>query len=105
MNYVDYHGLVYSFRFLINFIESYYYKSLYYIVYKMLKNFYYRLQEIYESYLNVIQFKKKVKSVLENLRKSKKLTPEIEQSILKTKNLSELDLVVRIFASFCHSVT
>lgn len=39
MNYVDYHGLVYSFRFLINFIESYNYKSLYYIVYnKCLKN-------------------------------------------------------------------
>ncbi|CAH2086281.1 unnamed protein product [Euphydryas editha] len=52
-----------------------------------------RLQELYESYQNVIQFKKKVKSVLENLKKSKKLTPEIEHSILKTKNLSELDLV------------
>ncbi|XP_050345646.1 uncharacterized protein YdcI-like [Nymphalis io] len=62
-----------------------------------------RLQDIYESYQNVIQFKKKVKSVLETLRKSKKLTPEIEQSILKTKNLSELDLVYGPLKS--HSVS
>ncbi|XP_046964979.1 S1 RNA-binding domain-containing protein 1 isoform X2 [Vanessa cardui] len=62
-----------------------------------------RLQDIYESYQNVLQFKKKVKSVLETLRKSKKLTPEIEQSILKTKNLSELDLVYGPLKS--HSVS
>ncbi|CAH0721794.1 unnamed protein product, partial [Brenthis ino] len=52
-----------------------------------------RLQELYESYQNVIQFKKKVKSVLDTLKKSNKLTADIEQSILKTKTLSELDLV------------
>ncbi|CAH2241255.1 jg3316 [Pararge aegeria aegeria] len=52
-----------------------------------------RLQELYDSYQNVIQLKKKVKSVLETLRKSKKLTPDIEQSILSAKNLSEVDLV------------
>ncbi|XP_045491296.1 S1 RNA-binding domain-containing protein 1 [Colias croceus] len=52
-----------------------------------------RLQEIYESYQNIVQFKKKVKSVLESLKKSKKLTPEIEKSILNARNLSELDLV------------
>ncbi|CAK1545264.1 unnamed protein product [Leptosia nina] len=52
-----------------------------------------RLQEIYESYQNIAQFKKKVKSVLETLKKSKKLTPEVEKSILNARNLSELDLV------------
>ncbi|CAG4911460.1 unnamed protein product [Colias eurytheme] len=52
-----------------------------------------RLQEIYESYQNIVHFKKKVKSVLESLKKSKKLTPEIEKSILNARNLSELDLV------------
>ncbi|XP_052737577.1 S1 RNA-binding domain-containing protein 1 isoform X3 [Bicyclus anynana] len=52
-----------------------------------------RLQELYDSYQNVIQLKKKVKSVLETLKKSNKLTPEIEQSILNAKNLSEVDLV------------
>lgn len=55
----------------------------------------FRLQELYDSYQNVIQLKKKVKSVLETLKKSNKLTPEIEQSILNAKNLSEVDLVVR----------
>ncbi|CAG9585265.1 unnamed protein product [Danaus chrysippus] len=52
-----------------------------------------RLQELYESYQHVIQLKKKVKSVLETLKKSNKLTPEIEQSLLSARNLSEVDLV------------
>ncbi|CAK1581749.1 unnamed protein product [Parnassius mnemosyne] len=52
-----------------------------------------RLQELYESYQKVIQFSKKVKSVIETLKKSKKLTPEIEQSILNSRNLSELEFV------------
>ncbi|XP_050667998.1 S1 RNA-binding domain-containing protein 1 isoform X2 [Leptidea sinapis] len=52
-----------------------------------------RLQEIFDSYQSIAQFKKKVKSVLEALRKSKKLTQAIENSILNAKNLSELDLV------------
>ncbi|XP_045542699.1 uncharacterized protein YdcI [Papilio machaon] len=52
-----------------------------------------RLQELYESYQKVTQFTKKVKSVIETLRKSKKLTPQIEQSILNARNLSELDLL------------
>ncbi|XP_041976825.1 uncharacterized protein YdcI [Aricia agestis] len=52
-----------------------------------------RLQDLFESYQNVLSFKKKVKSVLETLRKSKKLTPDVEQSIMNAKNLSELDLV------------
>ncbi|KPI91610.1 S1 RNA-binding domain-containing protein 1 [Papilio xuthus] len=52
-----------------------------------------RLQELFESYQKVIQFTKKVKSVIETLKKSKKLTPQIEQSILNARNLSELDLL------------
>ncbi|CAH4037299.1 unnamed protein product [Pieris brassicae] len=52
-----------------------------------------RLQEIYESYQCINHFKKKVKSVLETLKKCKKLTPEVEKSILNARNLSELDLV------------
>ncbi|XP_013146371.1 PREDICTED: S1 RNA-binding domain-containing protein 1 isoform X2 [Papilio polytes] len=52
-----------------------------------------RLQELYEGYQKVTQFTKKVKSVIETLKKSKKLTPEIEQSILNAHNLSELDLL------------
>ncbi|KAJ0180641.1 hypothetical protein K1T71_004045 [Dendrolimus kikuchii] len=52
-----------------------------------------RLQELYESYQNVAQLKKKVKSVLDTLKKSQKLTPDIEKSILNARNLSELDLV------------
>lgn len=52
-----------------------------------------RLQELYDSYQNISQLKKKVKSVLETLKKSKKLTPDIEKSILNARNLSELDLV------------
>ncbi|XP_068629691.1 uncharacterized protein YdcI-like [Battus philenor] len=52
-----------------------------------------RLQEIYESYQKVTQFIKKVKSVIETLRKSKKLTSEIEKRILNARNLSELDFV------------
>ncbi|XP_072943686.1 uncharacterized protein YdcI [Epargyreus clarus] len=52
-----------------------------------------RLQEMYESYQNVILFKKKVQSVLQALKKSKKLTPEVEKSILNAKSLSELDLI------------
>ncbi|XP_049867445.1 uncharacterized protein YdcI [Pectinophora gossypiella] len=52
-----------------------------------------RLQELYDSYQNVIQLRKKIKSVLETLRKSNKLTPEVEESILNARNLSEIDLV------------
>ncbi|CAG4988866.1 unnamed protein product [Parnassius apollo] len=52
-----------------------------------------RLQELYESYQKVIQFSKKVKSVIETLKKSKKLTPEIEQGIFNARNLSELEFV------------
>lgn len=53
-----------------------------------------RLQELYETYQNVIQLKKKAKSVIETLKKSKKLTLDVEKSILNARNLSELDLVV-----------
>ncbi|XP_004930431.1 S1 RNA-binding domain-containing protein 1 isoform X1 [Bombyx mori] len=52
-----------------------------------------RLQELYETYQNVIQLKKKAKSVIETLKKSKKLTLDVEKSILNARNLSELDLV------------
>ncbi|XP_026757955.2 S1 RNA-binding domain-containing protein 1 [Galleria mellonella] len=52
-----------------------------------------RLQELFESYQNVTQLKKKIKSVIETLRKSKKLTPDVEKSILNAKSLPEIDLV------------
>ncbi|KAM3963094.1 uncharacterized protein YdcI [Aphomia sociella] len=52
-----------------------------------------RLQELFESYQNIAQLKKKIKSVLETLKKSKKLTPDIERSILNARSLSEIDLV------------
>ncbi|CAH0406400.1 unnamed protein product [Chilo suppressalis] len=52
-----------------------------------------KLQDLYDNYQNVSQLKKKVKAVLETLKKTKKLTPEIEKSILNARNLSELDLV------------
>ncbi|KAJ8722577.1 hypothetical protein PYW07_003757 [Mythimna separata] len=52
-----------------------------------------RLQELHESYENITQLKKKVKSVIETLKKSKKLTPDIEKGILNARNLSELDLI------------
>ncbi|KAJ8725764.1 hypothetical protein PYW08_003947 [Mythimna loreyi] len=52
-----------------------------------------RLQELHESYENIIQLKKKVKSVIDTLKKSKKLTPDIEKGILNARNLSELDLI------------
>ncbi|KAL4714572.1 hypothetical protein ACJJTC_006618 [Scirpophaga incertulas] len=52
-----------------------------------------RLQDLYENYLNIIQLKKKIKTVLETLRKSNKLTPEVAQSISNACSLSELDLV------------
>ncbi|XP_073943825.1 uncharacterized protein YdcI [Choristoneura fumiferana] len=52
-----------------------------------------RLQELYESYQNVTNLKKKIKSVIETLKKSKKLTPDIEKSLLDARNLSEVDLV------------
>ncbi|XP_064293129.1 S1 RNA-binding domain-containing protein 1 isoform X1 [Plodia interpunctella] len=52
-----------------------------------------RLQELHESYQNVVQLKKKVKSVLAALKKSKKLTPDVEKSILDARNLSELELI------------
>lgn len=55
---------------------------------------YYRLQELHESYQNVTNLKKKIKSVIETLKKSKKLTPDIEKSLLDARNLSEVDLVV-----------
>lgn len=58
--------------------------------------FHYRLQDLFESYQNVSQLKKKVKSVIETLKKSKKLTPEVEKSVLNARNLSELDLVVSL---------
>lgn len=54
-----------------------------------------RLQEMYESYQNIVQLKKKVKSVIETLKKNNKLTPDIEKSILNARNFSELDFVVR----------
>ncbi|KAG7307545.1 hypothetical protein JYU34_007751 [Plutella xylostella] len=52
-----------------------------------------RLQELFESYQNVCAYKKKVKTVLETLKKTKKLTPDIEKSILSAQNLAELDLI------------
>ncbi|XP_028170787.1 uncharacterized protein LOC114360313 [Ostrinia furnacalis] len=52
-----------------------------------------KLQELFECYQSVSQLKKKVKSVIETLKKSKKLTPDIEKSLLNAKNLSEVDLV------------
>ncbi|CAH2073603.1 unnamed protein product, partial [Iphiclides podalirius] len=52
-----------------------------------------RLQELHETYQKVVQFTKKVKSVIETLKKSKKLTPDIEKSILNARNLSELDFL------------
>nr|XP_021185041.2 S1 RNA-binding domain-containing protein 1 [Helicoverpa armigera] len=52
-----------------------------------------RLQELHESYENITQLKKKVKSVIETLKKSKKLTPDIQKGILSARNLSELDLI------------
>ncbi|XP_026329410.1 uncharacterized protein LOC113237248 isoform X2 [Hyposmocoma kahamanoa] len=52
-----------------------------------------RLLELYESYQIIAQLKKKVKSVIGTLKKNKKLTPDIEKSILNARNLSELDLV------------
>lgn len=53
-----------------------------------------RLHELYDSYQNITQLKKKVKSVLDTLTKNNKLTPDVEKSILNAQNLSELDLVV-----------
>ncbi|KAG6452744.1 hypothetical protein O3G_MSEX007756 [Manduca sexta] len=52
-----------------------------------------RLQDLFESYQNVVQLKKKVKTVLATLKKSNKLTPEVEKSILNAQNLSEIELV------------
>ncbi|CAD0196891.1 unnamed protein product [Chrysodeixis includens] len=52
-----------------------------------------RLQELYECYENITQLKKKVKTVIATLKKSKKLTPDIERGILNARNLSELDLI------------
>ncbi|CAB3255382.1 unnamed protein product [Arctia plantaginis] len=52
-----------------------------------------RLQELYESFENITQLKKKVKSVIESLKKNNKLTPEVEKSILNARNLSEVDLI------------
>ncbi|XP_013194644.2 S1 RNA-binding domain-containing protein 1 [Amyelois transitella] len=62
-----------------------------------------RLRELYESYHNVLQLKKKVKSVLETLRKSKKLTADIEKSVINARSLSELDLIYSPLKS--HSVS
>ncbi|KOB74204.1 putative S1 RNA binding domain protein, partial [Operophtera brumata] len=45
-----------------------------------------RLQDLFDSYQNISQLKKKVKSVIETLKKSKKLTPEY--SPLKSHVLS-----------------
>uniref|UniRef100_A0A2A4JCH1 Tex-like protein N-terminal domain-containing protein n=1 Tax=Heliothis virescens TaxID=7102 RepID=A0A2A4JCH1_HELVI len=59
-----------------------------------------RLQELHESYENITQLKKKVKSVIETLKKSKKLTPDIQKGILSARNLSELDLIVSYFCLF-----
>ncbi|XP_059057080.1 S1 RNA-binding domain-containing protein 1 [Achroia grisella] len=52
-----------------------------------------RLQELFESYQNVTQLKKKMKSVIETLKKSKKLTQDIEKSIFNARSLSEIDLL------------
>ncbi|CAH0701692.1 unnamed protein product [Spodoptera exigua] len=52
-----------------------------------------RLQELHESYENITHLKKKVKSVIETLKKTNKLTPDIEKGILNARNLSELDLI------------
>ncbi|XP_075969769.1 uncharacterized protein YdcI [Anticarsia gemmatalis] len=52
-----------------------------------------RLQELHESYINITQLKKKVKTVIENLKKNEKLTTDVEKSILNARNLSELDLI------------
>lgn len=72
----------------------------YQMFHKHLKSFvyycvYYRLQDLFEAYQNISQLKKKVKTVLETLKKTKKLTPTIEKSILNAHSLSELDLLVR----------
>ncbi|XP_063620741.1 uncharacterized protein YdcI [Cydia splendana] len=52
-----------------------------------------RLQELFESYQNITTLKKKTKTVMETLRKSKKLTPDVQRSLLNARNLSEIDLV------------
>lgn len=51
------------------------------------------LQELFVTYENVCQLKKKTKSVLATLEKSKKLTPDIQRSIVNAKSLPELELV------------
>ncbi|CAH0748364.1 unnamed protein product [Diatraea saccharalis] len=52
-----------------------------------------KLQNLYDSYQNVSFLKKKIKSVLETLNKTKKITNDIEKSILNARSLSELDLI------------
>lgn len=58
------------------------------------------LQELHESYENITHLKKKVKSVIDTLKKSKKLTPDIEKGVLNARNLSELDLIVSFVLFF-----
>ncbi|KAI5634103.1 tex protein yqgF-like domain-containing protein [Phthorimaea operculella] len=52
-----------------------------------------RLQELFECYQNVTQLKKKVTTVIETLKKSKKLTPSVQKSLCDARNLSEVELV------------
>lgn len=62
-----------------------------------------RLQELHESYENITQLKKKVKTVIETLKRNNKLTPDIQNSILNARNLSEVDLIYAPLKS--HSLT